>query len=173
MKITERYASAVNSTNLKSRPDTTYSDTDVLGAFGKAGVKHPLATALTRLFSGDNHAVREIVAILADDVWRRARLVEVKLTRVQSEDMARAVLAWHRDGVCRPCSGHGYLRINGAPTISDAECPACRGTRKVPFERQFHADRRELARWLQAQIEREQAEAGQAAMRALAPRLDF
>ena len=173
MKITERYASAVNSPNLKSKPDTTYSDTDVLGAFGLAGKKRPLAIALTRLFTGDNHAAREIVAILADEAWRRARFESVKMTRLQSQDIARAVLAWHRDGVCRPCGGHGYLQITGTPSIGDSECPACRGTRKMPFEREFHADRLGLAQWLQGEIEREQGEAGQAAMRALAPRIEL
>jgi hypothetical protein len=61
MKIVDRYASAVRASSLKSEPDTTYSASDVLGAMGLAGKRHPLAVALTRLFTGDNTASGDIV----------------------------------------------------------------------------------------------------------------
>lgn len=48
MKIQERYSAAINSKSLVSDPDTTWSDTDVLGAMGLASVSYPLATALVR-----------------------------------------------------------------------------------------------------------------------------
>lgn len=162
----------MRSGNLLSKPDTTYSDTDVLGAVGLAGKRHPLAMALARLFVGDNHAARELVEILSAMAWGKALALRVELKRTQADDMARAVLAWHRDGVCRECGGHGYQLIVGAPSIGDNACPACRGTRKVPFDSQFSIERLVVARWLLAAVEREQAIAGPAAMAKLADRME-
>jgi hypothetical protein len=173
MRITDRYASAVHSSNLKSEAKTYQSDADVLGAFGLAGKRNPLATALERLFTGDNTAAREIVEHMAGMSWGKAKTLKIKQTRVQSEDMARMVLAWHRDGTCKPCGGHGYELVLGTKTVGDTECKHCRGTTKIPFERQFKPEFRILARWLLVHIEKEQSVAGPAAMKALAPSLEL
>lgn len=170
-RILDRYASAVSSANLRSAAATTYSDSDVLGAAGLAAKRNPLAMALARLFCGDNRAARDLVAILAALAWDKAMALKIEIKRTQADDMARAVLAWHRDGVCRACGGHGYQLIAGTPTIGDNACPACRGTRKVPFEPQFALERRLVAMWLLAEIECEQARAGPAARAKLADRM--
>lgn len=155
------------------------SDSDVLGAAGLAAKRAPLAIALMRLFSGDNHATAEIVLVMTDMVigkaWHAAQLA---IPRVTGEDIARSVLAWHRDGVCRACGGHGFKLAGGSlgegrAVVGDAACDKCHGTRKVPFDSQFSGDYLELARWLRANIEREQAFAAGEAMKALAPRMDF
>ncbi len=173
MLIQDRYASAIRSSNLQTDERTTYSDTDVLGAFGLAGKEHPLAVALQRLFLGDNGAAPEIVEILAAEAWKKARGLDVKFTRVQADDMARACLAWHRNAACRSCGGHGYLVIDGTKTLGDQECKVCKGTGKRPFEREFLTEHRELAGWMVASMEREQARAGSAAMAKIAPKLDM
>ncbi len=173
MKIQERYATAIRSSCLDVDERTTYSDTDVLGSYGLAAKVHPLAVALERLFSGDNGAATEIVETLADLAWRRAIKTGIKLRRVESVDMARACLAWHRDGTCKDCGGHGQMVIKGSTTIGGAICKACRGTGRIPFERQFKHEWRALAAWLVAEMECEQGRAGPAAMRKLAPKLDF
>jgi hypothetical protein len=174
-KIIDRYSSAVRSSNLRSKESTTYSDSDVLGAMGLAAKQRPLAAALARLFTGDNHAAQAIVAILAEMAWGKAAETRVQLKRTQAVDMARAVLAWHRDGRCSACGGHGYQILGtigaGRAVKSDHECPACKGTRKVPFGPQFPVERRSVAWWLLAAVEREQGHAGPAAMAALAKRL--
>ena len=90
-----------------------------------------------------------------------------------TDDMARAVLSWHRDGICRKCGGHGFQIIAGTPTIGESACTACRGTRKIPFDRNFSLETLDLARWLLGEVEKEQAKAGPAAMAALAPKLDL
>jgi hypothetical protein len=170
----DRYSTSVRSSNLRSAPDTTHSATDVLGAAGIASKRTPLGIALMRLFSGDNGAAAQIVqtmaGMLVGKAWHAHKL-ELKPT--QATDMAQAVLAWHRDGTCKPCGGHGYLMVEGAPTLSDHQCPRCRGTGRVPFDRHFKGARLDLAQWLVAEVEREQAFAGPAAMRALAPRLEL
>jgi hypothetical protein len=169
----------VRSKNLKSGPDytdgevETLDDGETLGAAAFAGRKHPLAMALMRLFVGDNHAAGEVVQIMAVRVWGKAQADGYKLRRVQSEEMAQKVLAWHRDGACRACGGHGYLVIPGTTSIGEVACGACRGSGRVPFEREFTMEHLWLARWLLAEVERETAKAGPAAMAALAPRPDI
>jgi hypothetical protein len=195
-RIDERYRSAVNTSNLGSDPKTFRSDSDVLGAYGLAG-RHlesgwvptgpeegfpippsPLSVPLERLFSGDGNAAADIVRILGAMAWRRARGLEVRMTRVQAEDLARACLAWHRHGTCKPCGGRAYTLIPGTVSLSDATCETCHGTGKVPFEQTIDGSRRptalqDLARWVVGEIERAQGRAGERAMAALAPRLDL
>lgn len=181
MKITDRYATAIRSSNLRSREPTTNSDTDVLGAFGLAARGNPLtnrqgvplAVALARLFGGDSRASVEIVAILADLGWGKACQMRVKIKRVMAEDIARAVLAWHRDGTCQVCHGHGYAVIGGTTVLGDIECPACGGSGKRAFDSEFGDATRDIARWLLAEVERESAKAGPAAMAMLAPKLEL
>lgn len=125
MKIQDRYSSAVHSSNLQSRSETTMSDTDVLGAMGIA-------------------------------------------------DRRLAVpLAWFRNSACQSCGGHGFKIIPGTKTLGDSRCRPCDGTGKVPLELGFRIEQRELVRWAVAQMEREVAMAGPAAMKALKPLLEF
>ena len=173
MKFDDRYSSAVRSSNLRSKADTNASDSDVLGAAGLAAKKAPLALALLRLFSGDNHAALEIVRLLGGMADGKAYRLGIEITRLQAEDMGRKVLAWVRDGVCKHCGGHGVTLIEGAPALSDRMCQACKGTRRVPFEREFSIEQLLLAQWLLAEVEREAAVAGPMAMARLAPRLDL
>lgn len=173
-KFEERYSGAVRSGNLRSRPETEMSDTDVLGAAGLASKRAPLAMALLRLFMADNGAVGKTVSILTEmaksKAWHAHRLV---LSEVQCTDLAQAVLAWHRDGLCRACGGHGFKLAGshalgeGRAVLSDAACDECRGSRKVPFDTQFPMEQLWLAWWLREEIEREQAFAGAEAMKAL------
>lgn len=184
MGIVDRYAGAVRSSDLKSEERTTHSDSDVLGAMGVADRRlthdrnprwqSPLSVPLLRLFMGDNHAASQIVAILADMAWRKARQLEVRMTVLQSEDLARACLAWHRDGTCKPCGGHGVLKIPGTSVLGDRDCGVCKGTGRIPFERAIHPPEfRPVAGWLESEMTRASSKAGTEAMNALAPKLDL
>lgn len=173
MKIADRYATAVYSSNLGSKPDTTSSDSDVLGAAGLAARKVPLGIALMRLLSGDNHASADVVRILADKAVGKAYRMGNECGRAEAEDLGRAVLAWYRHSTCGACNGHGVLVIPGTTTLGNHECPACGGTGRRRLERDVAKLRLELARWLVAEVERELAFAGPEAMRALAPSLDM
>lgn len=179
MSIIDRYSSAVRSSNLRGRSETDFGAAkpadaiDIIGAAGLAAKKRPLALALMRLFVGDNKAARELVRLLAEMARNRATTYNIALKRTQADDIARAVLAWHRDGVCKACGGHGFLKLEFSPGLSDSPCRECVGVGKVLFESNFTVERRVIARWLLAEVEREQARAGPAAMAKLAPRLDL
>jgi hypothetical protein len=150
-----------------------HSSADILGAAGKASKDHPLSLSLLRLFNGDNGAVSEIIELMTSAAVGKAYRVGPEISRVAASFIARLVLDWYRDSTCKACGGHGFKRMNGAPTLSDQPCGQCAGTGRRNFDAMFPKSRLELARWLAAELEREQALAGPAAMAALAPRLDL
>lgn len=171
MKVIERYASAVRSTNLEINARTTRSDSDVLGAMGLASREFPLAVALQRLFLGDGTAARELVEILADDAWRQARALKIKLNRVQAYDLAQGCVAWHRNPTCDACGGHGATVIPGSTTLG-VKCKPCKGAGRTSSSRLFKAHA-EVADWLVAHMEKHQAMAGPEAMKQIAGYLDL
>lgn len=176
MKITDRYAGAINATNLVIDPGTTFSSTDVLGAYGMAGKAHPLAVALARLLCGDNRDSGAVVHIIAEMAFKRARTIEMPFKRLQAVSMAQACIAWKRSGVCRPCGGHGVEYLPGTPHLSDIQCKFCHGTGKIPFEKQFitlGAQHVELANWLINVMERELAKSGPEAIRRIGANLEL
>jgi hypothetical protein len=160
MAALDRYVSATRSSNLSVDERTTMSDSDMLGAMGLASKRNPLAAALARLYAGHNHAVAGVVTALANELTNHRPARE--LTRLQCEDLSRAVLAWHRDGVCKPCGGHGHTAMPGAPVLSGNECRACAGAGRIKFERNFRERQVPVARWLLNRVESEVAGAGTA-----------
>jgi hypothetical protein len=170
MGLLERYSQAVNSDDLTVVERTTWSDTDVLGAAGLAGRHNPLGLALTRLFADGKPEAA--LAQLTDMAFKRARTMSVRLARPEAIELSQAVLGWYRFGACQPCGGTGYTVIKGTPVQGD-ECPHCKASGRVNFDSQFPQPWRELARWLSAEIDRAQAQAGADAMRALAPKLEL
>lgn len=189
MGIVDRYTTAASTSNLRSKPDTVYSDSDVLGAVGYAGKEwrtrpdgskyrgNPLGMAMMRLFTCTDDSApatkRQIVKMTARMVQSKSESEGDKLKWPECEAMAIVVLTWVTDGTCRPCGGHGRTLIEGTRTIGDHACPSCRGTGRLPFDAKFSLERLHLARWLLAKIEREMAIAGADAMAALAPRLEL
>lgn len=187
MIITDRYASAIRSSRLTVEAKTNMSDTDVLGAMGLADRElttgkdsqgnsvypAPLAVALERLFSGDNSASLAVVKILSRKAWERAKASRIRLRRDEATEMAKACLAWHRDGTCKPCGGHGTLLIPGSTTLGTTRCKKCKGAGVIPFESQFELELVPIADWLVAEMQRDMSRAGPAAMRKIAPILDL
>lgn len=195
MAITDRYASAVHSSNLKQTSELNKlddqgqsSDVDVLGAFGIAdrrlseGMdhtgkptydKHPLSVPLERLFAGDSAAAGVIVSLLIDIIRGKANAMRVDLTAVQAKDMARVTLGWFRNNACGVCGGHGFKIIPGTKTLGDSKCQPCEGSGKIPLERGFRHNQRELVRWVMTYLEGEAGQAGPAAMKALSSKMDL
>jgi hypothetical protein len=196
MTIQDRYAAAIRSSNLSHTDErsksggTSYDDVDVLGAMALAhrdlsegrtwsrGQQVPipkaeLAVPLERLFMGDNYAAQEIIEIMVEWLRGKAPAMHLKLTTVQCADMAKACLAWHRDHICKACGGQGRGSVTTHGWFGGAICKPCRGSGHIPFEKQFRHDQRDLARWLLAEVEREQGRAGPAAMRKIAARMEL
>jgi hypothetical protein len=170
LSILDRYASAVRSSNLRSQPNTTFSDPDVIGAFGLAGKREPLGVALQRLFTGDSGAFNDVIEILAEKLTSH---FAGQITTSRARFVAKKVIDWNRDKVCHVCNGLGRELIPGTPTIGTKDCGACRGTGQALFQKIFHRESLRFADWTQMQIEIVQSRAGQEAMKSLAPSLEL
>lgn len=183
MKITNRYASAIHSSNLKSRDEVYDGDTEILGAFGIADrrlssgedhyTKHPLAVPLQRLFNGNGAAASEIIGILAKLIQGKAVRLRVSVTAGQAREIARIILGWFRSPACRACGGHGFKIIRNTTTVGDSRCRPCNATGKIQLELLFKERERELVRWAIARMELEAGMAGPVAMKALASQMEL
>ena len=173
----DRYSRATHSHDLRGTGGVDrIADVDVLGAAGIAAKRTPLGIALLRLQAGDGGSAEAVAAELASMAWSKARSDHVKLKRerVAQEGehvlpvvggavrayLARAVLAWHSDGRCKVCGGHGFLPAvgelgAGRTVLGDEQCQACHGTGRVPFDPQFRRDQVPIARWALDLIERQ------------------
>jgi hypothetical protein len=179
MSISDRYATAVRSSRLVSDPRSTFSDVDVLGAFGLADRalkrhNHPLAVALERMFTGAGSTI-EILAELVLLLRGKARRSRMKLTNHQATEIAKACLAWHTDNTCKPCGGHGLMVVPGSHALGTKRCPSCRGDGNISreFDRAMPERWHAIARWLIAGMEHEMGRAGPAAMAKLDKEMDF
>lgn len=152
MLIIDRYAQAINSTNLISKERTLHSDSDILGAYGFAAKSDPLAAALERCIAGDPNAATKAASLLAGYAWCRGR--KINLSRIDALKIARACLAWHKNGVCKVCNGRGKIVIPDTPVLSSIECGSCLGQGKIPFDRQFDDKTIDIAKYLSNLIER-------------------
>ena len=170
MFFLERYASAVNTSTLKSDPLTFQSNFDCIAAAGMVAKTLPLGIALARMLSGGGAGC--VIEELSGMGFRRARTKNIKISSEQARAVATAVLSWYRHGTCQPCGGTAYRTIPGTPSLGD-ECTHCRGTGRMPFEQQFRQEWQPLARWLHAEIERTQTSAGLASTKLIAQQMDF
>ena len=172
MSLKERYASAVNSSNLSVKYETNFSDTDCLAAMGIAARHFPLGAALQRLFV-DGKA-RECVDLMAKMARDHSFRIKARISPFQCQRLAEKVLAWYRHGVCTECGGTGKeVIIEPKPHLSDEDCRHCYGTGRRPFAPNFSAETLEVAMWLRNEVSKHQALAGKAAMLAIAPSFDL
>jgi len=166
MTILDRYTSAVNAKNLKVS-DITQGAADILGAYGLASKKAPLAVALSRLMAGDSRVMGEIVNNLSKSVWKKSRGYKtLRMTDLQSMDFTKDCLLWWPNNTCKSCGGHGQTIIPGTTTLSERDCKECKGTGKTRLS--YKAEKLELANWTISEIEKALSQAGPEAMRKLA-----
>lgn len=177
-KILNGYSRAVGNGGLSASDLTTWGSADVVGAFGLAKKKHPLAVALARLFVGGDREARTVVVVMRRMLIGKAYRAGDEIGESAADLIAALVLEWHRNSACTECGGHGFRvilgEIGGSRTVvGDTPCTVCRGSRTRPFDSLFPLRRVDLARWLRAEIERETAKAGAEAMQKLAPDLSL
>lgn len=166
MHIADKYARAVNSSNLRgSSLDET--DVDILGAYALASNLDPLGAALSRWYVGDSKALKLLVDILADKITAQ---FPGRISMAHAAQVAANVLAWHQDPACKTCDGLGKELIQGSPTLSDRDCKACKGTGQSLLSKRIHKDKHKFAEWALAQVQLAQSSAGSIAMRFLRPR---
>ena len=164
-RIAERYSTAIMSGNLLSEFRTSFSDADVLGAYGFAGKENPLGVALARLLSGGKAAsAKDALATMAMD---RAKIDGRRISAAYAGLIVDEVLAWYFFGTCQYCQGHGHPVIPNTTTLSDEPCAHCNGRGKVDLLESIPQKRHGLASWLSYMIDVSLSGVGGAAVRKL------
>jgi hypothetical protein len=165
MKISERYSTARNTSNLKSEPRTSMAAADLLMAAGMAAQTHEIALMLWEVAYRGKTATKHILADLL------ARRLEWEMNHQRwkgnPKRIAKEVLAWHLNGVCKPCNGLGYEVIEDTPSLSDVICPHCNGTKRVALPRG------DQYTWLADHIGKLEAHAGGYVMQKLAGEMEL
>jgi len=123
MNLAERYARATLSGNLRN--DELHHAPEVLMAVALAG---GFSSKLIRLkYGNDAPSYRRVL-----DEW--SWLVSTKASlrswpeHVRVDSVAHYSLRYWLNSVCPACTGHGKVKVLGAPVLSEKDCPLCRGT---------------------------------------------
>jgi len=116
---------------LLSSVGATHIDRTLLIASAYASHKDPLPglaiTTLARYDAGDQQALWPCVGALTGILDKRAG----KRFRLEQNTSALALL-WWLSSVCPDCSGLGHLKLPDTPTLEDAACPTCNGSKLRP-----------------------------------------
>lgn len=109
----------------------THIDRTVLIASAWMSHKDPLPalaiTTLARYDAGDQQALWPCIAELTRILDKRAS----KRFRMEPNTSALALL-WWLSSACPHCCGLGHLKLADAPTLEDAACPTCSGSKLRP-----------------------------------------
>lgn len=165
--ISERYSTARQTSDLTVSPLTSMAPADVLGAVGMAAKDKEIEVAILLMevtYQGRSQSRNKLADILGNQL--NARMAKDRRLKGNAWVIAKEVLAWHLDGVCKPCGGLGYEKIPGTPTLSDRLCPVCEGNKRValPHDSLAHT-------WLANHVERLTAIAGGEVMKRLASQI--
>lgn len=128
MKISERYATARNTSNLKSEARTTMSAADILGAAGMAAQEHSDALLMWSVMYGGKTAQK--LELLSGLEARLSRHMDNQRLKGNPRYIAMEVMAHYLYAQCPECGGAGYPVIEGTITRSDDPCGACGGSGK-------------------------------------------
>lgn len=151
--VADKYARAINSTDLTPGAVHERTDAEVLLAAGAAAAKDQrrmLALAAYRLrVRGDTAGLGAVVSEI--DGWlleRLSRKGNRPMPRAAREELVVATLRWWFNPTCRYCSGLGYVVTEGASRLSTVECECCHGTKQRPLQREIPRPYVEHALWI-------------------------
>lgn len=144
--ISERYATACNSSNLRVESEKG-SAADLMIAAGWLPSSE-VGSALLRLHTKySRHGLEHVHNKIMD---------HLKQTRVLNQsEVASSVIAWWLSKLCKTCNGVKFKLIEGTPSLSAKHCTKCRGTGKCMLP---HGEAgKKIARWLDECVERARA----------------
>lgn len=123
MLLAERYARATLSGNLRN--DALHTAPEVLMAVALAG---GFSSQLIRLKYGIEapmyrRVLDEWTWLVSGKAGRRTWPENIDLTAV-----AHFSLRYWLNSVCPACTGHGKIKVLGAPVLSEKDCPLCLGS---------------------------------------------
>ena len=132
MRLAERVAASQVTDDLgESRNIEDIADVDVIRACGIIANKHPMGLSVWRLkYSKDTREITKVMKYLIEWVLSE-KLVE---DNNAASDLVKASMKHWFDPVCDNCNGLGYLKVTGAPMLSDHACSVCRGTGQIKID---------------------------------------
>ena len=131
-KLAERIASSQVSDDLgEARNIDDTSDVDVIRACGVVSQKHPMGLVVWRLkYSKDTREISKVMKYLIQ--WVLDEKLETEFSK--AKEKVKITLKYWFDPICDNCNGLGYLKVTGAPMLSDHPCMICRGSGQVKLQ---------------------------------------
>ena len=127
MGVLDRLASAEVSGDLQHHEHTC--DVDTIGAAGMAAANFAHVALFRLKYLNDLTELETAKRLMIQ--WARIHMVRRKLDpRSASRVGVQALTSWV-DDVCKACHGVRYVQFDGAPALSDRQCPTCSGSGKV------------------------------------------
>ena len=129
MKLAERIAQSQISDDLgEARNIEDISDVDVIRACGVVANKHPIGLSVWRLkYSKDIKEIKKVINYLTE--WcMKEKLTE---TKARAKEIVKTTIKHWFDPICDNCNGLGYLKVTGAPMLSDQACMVCKGSGQI------------------------------------------
>ena len=130
MGILQILASAETSSDLKHYSEPC--SVDVLKAVGMASVHVPHYMSLYRIkYLNDAREMRTAKDIFIR--WTRNHMIRRGMDAAGSSRAGVQALTYWICDTCECCHGLGYQVVEGAPSLSDNHCGACKGLGKAPI----------------------------------------
>lgn len=179
-KVSERYASATDSTNMAVVAKRCDADMMLAAGYAAAGnLKGALALELWRMrASGDMRGFARVAETCAD--WIIARVHRPgkqrlpKVRRIEAVDLSRIVLNWWLSAACKACEGRQHPLIPGSTRLDySRECAECNGTGFALVDRVVPGKYRLHARFLADEIQALEGMIFSDMARLLAPKLEL
>lgn len=172
IKVDERYATAINSSNLKmdTRDGAPIGDVDLCVAVAWSSAR--LGRSLLRLVSEYGKPIRLQGMSTTDAILlvgklkslrdvQRELAIQLKLWgHPQPIDASLSIISWWLVRVCRKCDGRGYEVVPGTARLSAKQCNYCHGTGEAKLPQGDFGKR--AANYLDDSIQRARAQSRKA-----------
>ena len=126
MKLAERIAQSQVTDDLgESKNLEDLADVDIIRACGVVASKYPIGVSVWRIkYSKDTKEIKTVVNYLVDFCMNEKLVTD----KTEAQEIVKTTLKYWFDPICDNCSGLGYLKVTGAPMLSDEACVFCKGS---------------------------------------------
>jgi hypothetical protein len=129
VKLAERIAQSQVTDDLgESKNVEDLADVDIIRACGVVAAKYPIGVSVWRIkYAKDTKDIKKVVNHLIEFCMSE-KLVPDRKT---AQEIVKTTIKYWFDPICDNCSGLGYLKVTGAPVLSDHACVVCNGSGQV------------------------------------------
>jgi len=126
VKLAERIAQSQVTDDLgESKNIEDIADVYVVRACGVVANKYPIGVSVWRIkYSKDTKEIKTVVNYLIDFCLNEKLVTD----RKQAQEIVKTTMKYWFDPICDNCNGLGFLKVTGAPMLSDQACIFCKGS---------------------------------------------